>query len=120
MRSILLFAFLISIVSSNLSASPLEPLDTSSPRATVKSFLALTQETARKYDAYRDSPNEETQDALEEISTKAKQLFDLREVSQNNREKVAEQDFYLLWEVLFRMPAPDITQIPVIVHTAGR
>ena len=113
MRSILLFAFLISIVSSNLSASPLEPLDTSSPRATVKSFLALTQETARKYDAYRDSPNEETQDALEEISTKAKQLFDLREVSQNNREKVAEQDFYLLWEVLFRMPAPDITKIPL-------
>lgn len=113
MRSILLFAFLISIVSSNLSASPLEPLDTSSPRATVKSFLALTQETARKYDAYRDSPNKETQDALEEISTKAKQLFDLREVSQNNREKVAEQDFYLLWEVLFRMPAPDITKIPL-------
>lgn len=113
MRLILLFAFVISIVSSNLSASPLEPLDTSSPRATVKSFLALTEETTRKYNAYRDSPNEETQDALVEISTRARQLFDLTEVSQNNRDKVAEQDFYLLWEVLFRMQTPDMAQIPL-------
>jgi MscS family membrane protein len=113
MRSILLFAFIISIVSSALSASPLEPLDTTSPRATVTSFLSLTEETARRYHAYRDSPNEETQDALEKISTRARQLFDLREVSQNNRDKVAEQDFYLLWEVLFRMQAPDLAKIPL-------
>lgn len=112
MRLILLLALFISIVSSNVSASPLAPLDTSSPQATVASFFALTEETARRYDAYRNSPNEETQDSLLEITIKAKQLFDLREVSQNYREKVAEQNFYLLWEVLFRMQAVDMAQIP--------
>jgi len=109
---ILLVLFLIT-VGINVSASPLAPLDTSSPRATMASFFALTEETARRYDAYRDSPDEETQDALQKITIKAKQLFDLREVSQNNRVKVAEQNFYLLWEVLFRMQAPDMALIPV-------
>ncbi|MGB5224263.1 MAG: mechanosensitive ion channel domain-containing protein, partial [Arenicellales bacterium] len=112
MRLTLLLTFLLTTVSSNVTASPLAPLDTSSPQATVASFFALTEETTRRYDAYRNSPNEETQDSLQEITIKAKQLFDLRDVSQNNREKVAEQNFYLLWEILFRMQAVDMAQIP--------
>lgn len=112
MRLTLLLTFLLTTVSSNVTASPLAPLDTSSPQATVVSFFSLTEETARRYDAYRNSPDEKTQDSLQEITIKAKQLFDLRDVSQNNREKVAEQNFYLLWEVLFRMQAVDMAQIP--------
>ncbi len=47
-------------------------------------------------------------------------IFDLSEVVPGNRYQVAEQTFYLLWEVFARQPLPDIADIPgssvVIVH----
>ena len=46
---------------------PLEPLDTSSPRATMQSFLTLSEEAADRYAEFRDSPNPATQKALSQI-----------------------------------------------------
>ena len=57
----LIAALLLVVVASTAGArQPLEPVDTSSPRATVQSFLTLTEEAAGIYNAYRDTPNPET------------------------------------------------------------
>jgi hypothetical protein len=40
------------------------PADTSSPRATIESFLARTEEVGRRYLEYQESPSPATQDAL--------------------------------------------------------
>jgi len=59
---------------------PLEPIDTSSPRATFESFLAVTDETARLYTEYRDAPSPATQKAFLRIERKAIRLLDLSQV----------------------------------------
>lgn len=78
---------------------PLEPVDTSSPRATVQSFLALAEEAADLYSAYREAPSPVTQDALWQISDKTRRLLDLSRVPPAAHRKIADETFYLLWEV---------------------
>lgn len=53
------------------------PIDTSSPRATLQSFLAMTDEYGRRYIDYRDSPSQATQNALLYTQTKSLRLLDL-------------------------------------------
>ena len=59
---------------------PLEPIDTSSPRATFQSFLAVTEEAGRLYTEYRDAPSPATQNAFLQIEDKAVRLLDLSQV----------------------------------------
>ena len=40
--------------------NPLEPADTSSPYATLKSFLAITDAAGQSYNKYRESPGPDT------------------------------------------------------------
>jgi MscS family membrane protein len=87
-------------------------METTSPRATMESFIRLTEEAAARYDEYRNSPNPATQKALSRISIKAEQLLDLSEVAPANRIKVADETFYLLWDSIARIALPDIEQIP--------
>jgi MscS family membrane protein len=90
----------------------LEPVETSSPRATVMSFLALTEEAARRYTEYRDSPSPETQDTLWQLTYRTERLFDLSQVAPAARHKVVDKTFYLLWEVIARVELPDLAEIP--------
>lgn len=92
--------------------NPLAPIDTSTPRATMASFLALTEEAARCYLAYRDSPSPSTQDALWQLTYKTERLFDLSQVAPAARRKVSDETFYLLWEALARIELPDLAEIP--------
>lgn len=88
------------------------PIDTSSPRATMASFLALSEEAANRYDEFRDSPSPETQKALLHISVKAEQLFDLSKIAPANRSKIADETYYLLWDSVARLKLPDLEEIP--------
>ena len=113
----LLFAFVLMPVVANAGAkNPLLPVDTSSPRATMQSFLALTEEATDRYQAYRDAPSRDTQQALLQVALKAERLFDLREVAPANRLQVADRTFYLLWEVIARQRLPKLTDIPAAVE----
>ncbi|MGB5583297.1 MAG: mechanosensitive ion channel family protein [Gammaproteobacteria bacterium] len=95
-------------------------VDTSSPRATMESFLRLTEEAAHRYGEFRDSPSPATQDALRQISIKAERLFDLSKVAPSNRSKIADETFYLLWDTLARLELPEPEQIPdTAVEQAG-
>ena len=103
---------LVAVAGTAGARQPLAPVDTSSPRATVQSFLTLTEEAAGIYNAYRDTPNPETQDAFWLIADKAGRLLDLSRVPPAAQRKIADETFYLLWEVIGRMELPDLAEIP--------
>ena len=103
---------LLLITSTAGSGKPLLPVDTASPRATMQSFITLTKEAAVRYAEFRESPSPATQQALWQISDKAERLFDLSQVAPANHRKVADETFYLLWEVVARLELPKLEDIP--------
>lgn len=109
----LLVALSLMIMSYSVAAeNALVVMETTSPRATMQSFITLTEEAADRYAEFRDAPNAATQKALGQISIKAERLLDLSEVAPANRSKVADETFYLLWDSVARLELPDSEQIP--------
>lgn len=94
------------------AASPMEPLDTSSPRATFRSFLTLSEDVKQIYSEYRESPSRAAQAAFYLRVRKAQDLFDLSRVPPVNRSETASETFVLLWEVLARVKLPSLESIP--------
>jgi len=91
---------------------PLEPLDTSSPRATFESFLAIAEEFTHRYTEYRDSPNPATMAALFQLRARYMRLLDLSEVPPAAREEEGVETFGLLWGVIARLDLPELDEIP--------
>ena len=91
---------------------PLEPLDTSSPRATLESFLVLTDEAARRFTEYRDAPSPATQEALIKSLSRGWRLLDLSQVPAASRQQVVDDTFVLLWDVIARLRLPELGAIP--------
>ncbi len=109
----LVVVLLVLVMAANAVAqNPLEPSDTSSPRATINSFLVLTQEVSRRYIEYRLSPSPATQAALSQVLKKAWRLLDLSQISSAARQTVADENFMLIWDVIARLKLPDLKQIP--------
>jgi len=109
----LFIAILFFLIAGTATAGhPLEPVDTSSPRATIESFYALTKETSELYFKFRDSPSPDTQSALWKVTDKSRRLFDLSKTPPAVQRKVADETFYLLWEVIARLDMPDLESIP--------
>lgn len=106
----LILLFFISLVAAaNL---PLEPADTSSPRATMESFLGITDEISLRYNAYRSDPSRESQEALSQSMASGWRLLDLSDIPPVGQFEVANESFLLLWEVIARTKLPDIDEIP--------
>ena len=103
---------LLLIAGSAGARHPLEPLDTSSPRATMESFLVFTEEASRRYTEYRDAPSPATQAALWQSMARARRLLDLSEVPPAARRQVGIGSFLLLWEVIARLELPALKDIP--------
>jgi len=110
-RLLVLLLFLL-ITGTAGARHPLEPLDTSSPRATFESFLAMTEEAVGRVSEYRESPSPATQDALWQHADRAASLLDLSKVAPAARREVGAETFYLLWEVIARLELPDPKEIP--------
>jgi MscS family membrane protein len=113
-RIIMLLVLLLSLMISGTAGAqhPLEPVDTSSPRATMKSFLAVTEEASRRYNAYRDSPSAATMNALFQMHPKFRRLLDLSEVPPAAREEESVETFRLLWAIIARLSLPELSDIP--------
>ncbi len=94
------------------AGQPLKPPDTSSPRATMESFLALTDKVARRFVEYRDAQSPATEKALSRALSKARGLFDLSQVPPIARHEVAGEAYVLLWDILARLELPDLEEIP--------
>ena len=94
--------------------NPLEPLDTSSPQATYLAFLeqvALLEELLIEYERNR---SEATQLAFSAALSDVEALFDLSDVADANLEEVGVTTFASLADILNRLPAPDVDEIPDI------
>jgi len=91
---------------------PLEPPDTSSPRATLKSFLDLSDETGRLYNVFRESPSPATQQALQPAIAKMMLLLDLSELPPAAQNEAGKEAVILLWDVLARLELPPLGEVP--------
>lgn len=102
---------------------PLEPPDTSSPRATVESFLENMQEAHRVFTAafaqYNEEPgwypSQAVKDQIEDVFLfldRAKRCLDLSEVPQPLLERVGLESTLLLKTIFDRINLPPLESIP--------
>ena len=92
--------------------NPLEPLDTSSPRATIESFIeqaAVTEEAAL---TYRRERSLDAQQAYFDEVEQTRNLFDLSEVPAASQAETVEASFVALADILLRIPLPDADSMP--------
>ena len=85
---------------------PLEPPDTSSPRATIESFMRNSSEGASLY------LNGRHKDEILPWFQRANHCLDLSHVSPDRLNKAATEAALLLYEVLNRTGIPDLETIP--------
>ena len=92
---------------------PLEPLDTSSPRATLNSFLADVDRVWQIYrDQYWHSPSKELETLIFQIAARVLRTLDLSEVAPSARTEVGYDAGTFLYETLNRIELPPLDEIP--------
>ena len=93
--------------------NPLQPLDRSSPRATLQTFLTsgdvLAQELADRYVAAQSRAEHER---LQAIGQQVFRCLDLAQVPPASRPKVGRAAGLALFETLSRIPLPPLEEIP--------
>jgi len=104
--ALLLFLMLASEVSA-LPVFPLEPPDTSSPRATLKNFLYYSDAFAQTIHS-RDKDSREARETLE----RAIRCLDLSAVAPNIAHDVGLESVLRLREIFDRIPLPDSIDVP--------
>ena len=93
-------------------------VDTSSPRATLKSLLAGTQ---RYYDLIRqEGYTQKDWRELSNIIGQAERLFDLRDIPPGHSHDVAHETTALVREALARVPLPNLDEVPGEDEMAAR
>lgn len=78
----------------------------------MESFLSLTQETARRYQKYRERPSPDTMDGLYQMRDRFDDVLDLSQVPPAARMEVAAETFVLLWEIMARLELPALEEMP--------
>ena len=92
---------------------PLEPVDTSSPRATLTSFLDEIEGLWRLFrDDYWDAPSYEVYTRIINKAAKVLRTMDLSEVAPSARIEVGHEAATLLYETLARIELPPREEIP--------
>ena len=92
---------------------PLEPLDTSSPRATLNSFLADIDRVWQIYrDEYWHSPSTELNTRINQLAARALRTLDLSQVAPSARVEVGYDAGTFLYETLNRIELPPLDAIP--------
>lgn len=92
--------------------NPLEPHDTSSPRATLQSFLVITDTIGQSYNRYRESPSAATQKEVRQHMLRAISLLDLSGIPPAAHREVGGESVILLWEVIARLELPNLADVP--------
>jgi MscS family membrane protein len=106
-------ALLLLLFSSFVSAqNPLEPADTSSPYATLQSFLAITDAAGQAYNKYRESPGPVTYKETRQYMDKAISLLDLSDIPPAANRETGSEAVILLWEVIARLELIDLSEVP--------
>ena len=106
-----------------LRDNPISPPDTSSPRATLESFVYIMNEVNTLWLSVRDSydtsnrlflsdSEEEKLVLVRALLAKVAQTFDLSGIPVTSRENASVEIALQLQEILDRIPAPDFEDIP--------
>ncbi len=103
---------LVPLAASAQFVSPLEPLDTTSPRDTYLAFRALGDELDAAFTAYEADPSFAGQARLRAVLARTDQLFDLTETPVALRSETGRAAFGSLKDVLMRMPPIDPATLP--------
>ena len=92
---------------------PLEPVDTSSPRATLTSLLADVDAVWRIYrDEYWKAPSKELSARIKQIAARVLRTLDLSEVAPSARIKAGYDAGTFLYETISRIELPPVEEIP--------
>jgi MscS family membrane protein len=92
---------------------PLEPVDTSSPRATLTSYITEMEGVWRVFrDEYWDAPTYEIYQDIMSRAGRILRTLDLSEVAPSARIEVGHQAATLLYETLARIELPPMEAIP--------
>lgn len=95
-----------------LAGHPLESVDTSSPRATMNSFLIVTDEFGRVYNQYREAPSAAKQMEVRSEVVQLVRMLDLSDEAAATHLETAPELAILLWEVIARLELPAMDDIP--------
>ena len=92
--------------------NPLKPVDTSSPRATIQSFLDLIDVIERDYLAYYDNQSAITERIAQRNASKLIRLLDLSKTPPAARDDVAADVIAFLVDIFKRLELPPLQEIP--------
>lgn len=104
--AVLLLLILFASVGRASNMFPLEPPDTSSPKATLESFILYS---GMFYKAMQAPEKDEA--VLQEALERAERCFDLSEVPPSIRDDVALESVLRLREILDRIPLPEMADV---------
>lgn len=111
----LALVLLISVPAQAYKIFPLEPPDTSSPRATFSSFIKYTDLLYEA--AVNDDSSSGNSFLKKEYLQRAEGCFDLHEIPPTMKKNVGIESVLLLREILDRIEIPDIDSIPDNMET---
>jgi MscS family membrane protein len=111
-RPLLCFLLLLHVHGAALAQHPLEPLDTSSPRATLSQFLKAVDEIGRQAVVYKEDPGREHFFNVARAFQPVRHCFDLSAIAETARREHSGEAIVLLWEVLSRIELPPLEQVP--------
>ena len=92
--------------------NPLAPPDTSSPRATLQSFVDTIPEFEHAFIAYRDAPSRERALEMMRVRARAVRTLDLSAIPPTALRERGGRAAVLLWEVLARIELPPLEEVP--------
>ena len=92
--------------------NPLRPPDTSSPRATIRSFVHLTKNLEDAYAEYRIKSTRANGDRIKQLVSYFSQLFDLSQVPVALRHEIGRDTALYLLDIIGRLELPPIDSIP--------
>jgi len=107
-----IFLIVAHTVQCTAQKNPLEPLDTSSPRATFQSFVEQAKRVENRYVAYQQNKNASNKSALLYAVQKATELFDLSQLPVAIRREEGGSSFVMLYDILLRLPEISASALP--------
>jgi MscS family membrane protein len=111
--------FSITPVTVAAQSNPLEPVDTSSPRATLTGFITELDQIWRLFhDPYWDNPSKELETQIFAGAARVLRTLDLSEFPPSTRIEEGYDAATFLYETLSRIELPPVDEIPGATHFA--
>jgi MscS family membrane protein len=110
---ILLLLFWSAVAMATKDMNPLQPLDLSSPRATLDSFLTrMDAFYGLLEEEYWDAPSPETAERVSRLNTDIERMLDLSDIPPAARFDQGRDAIQYLYDVLCRIKLPPPSEIP--------